>query len=184
MTRPIPSDAARLAERFTHGDPLRVLVLTLSDRAHAGEYADRSGPLLVEHLEAFARPRGIALAVERAVLPDDPEALRTRIVETCERGDHVVFMTGGTGVGPRDCTPDVVLELADKTIPGIMEAIRLKYGAEKPLALLSRTVAAVRGTTLLYALPGSPKGVAEYMTEIVLTLEHLLVVLHGLGAHE
>src|SRR5690606_26652740 len=122
--------------------------------------------------------------VEKDVLPDDPETLRARILEACNRGDHIIFMTGGTGVGPRDCTPDVVLELADKTIPGIMEAIRLKYGTEKPLALLSRTVAAVRGTTLLYALPGTPKAVAEYMTEIALTLEHLLVVLHDLGAHE
>ena len=94
-----------------------------------------------------------------------------------------MFTTGGTGVGPRDVTPDVVAALADKTIPGIMDAIRIKYGAAKPNALLSRSVAAVIRSTLVYTLPGSVRAVEEYMDEILKTLEHLIFTLHGLDLH-
>ena len=81
----------------------------------------------------------------------------------------------------RDITPDVVLKFADKTIPGIMEYIRLKYGEIIPAALLSRSVAAVKKNTIIYTLPGSVKAVTEYTTEIMKTMEHSLLMLHGLG---
>ena len=120
-----------------------------------------------------------------ALLLGEPEA--ERVAEVLERarddGVHVVFTTGGTGVGPRDNTPDVVLDMADKVIPGIMELIRMKYGADKPCALISRTVAATLGTMLVYTLPGSTKGVDDYMGEILKSIEHVLCVLHGLDAH-
>ena len=95
----------------------------------------------------------------------------------------MIFTTGGTGVGPRDITPDVVTELCDKFIPGIMDHIRLKFGADKPNALLSRSVAGVAGSTLIYTLPGSVRAVQEYMQEILKTLEHLILTLHGLDDH-
>jgi molybdenum cofactor synthesis domain-containing protein len=184
MAKTGPTERERLAAHFTETSPLRVLVVTMSDRAHAGVYEDRSGPLLAEHVEAFCTERDMGLDLERRVLPDDADGLYETIIQACEAGAHVVFTTGGTGVGPRDNTTEVILDLAEKEIPGIMELIRMKYGADKPCALLSRTVAAVRGGTLLYALPGSTKGVTEYMTEIAKTLQHLLVVLHELDPHE
>ena len=98
-------------------------------------------------------------------------------------GAHALFTTGGTGLGSRDIAPDVVSEAADRFIPGIMELIRVKYGAEKPVALLSRSVAATKGTMIMYTLPGSPKAVDEYMTEILKTFSHLLCVIHGIEAH-
>jgi molybdenum cofactor synthesis domain-containing protein len=98
-------------------------------------------------------------------------------------GVDVVFTTGSTGVGPRDIAPEVVLAMADKTIPGIMEHIRITYGRKHPNALLSRSVAAIAGRMLVYTLPGSVKAVQEYMSEIVTTLEHLLLTLHGVDPH-
>jgi molybdenum cofactor synthesis domain-containing protein len=95
----------------------------------------------------------------------------------------VVFTTGGTGIGPKDFTPEVVKSYIDMEIPGIMESIRMKYGLEKPNALLSRGVAGVMDETLLYALPGSVKAVNEYMTEITNTLQHLIFMLHALDVH-
>jgi len=161
---------------------LRALVVTLSDRASRGEYEDRSGPcveaLLVEH---FARTRW-RLQTRRTVLPDDADALRALLTAEAP-GCDVIVTTGGTGIGPRDITPDVVAELADRLIPGVMEAIRVTSGAAHPSALLSRSLAAVRGRTLIYALPGSVRAVQEYLTEILRSLEHAVCMVHGLDTH-
>jgi molybdopterin adenylyltransferase len=94
-----------------------------------------------------------------------------------------VITTGGTGISPRDITVESVKSLIDKEIPGIMEMIRVKYGADKPNALLSRGVAGLTGNTFVYTLPGSVKGVSEYMTEILKTNDHLVYMLNGLDAH-
>jgi len=95
-----------------------------------------------------------------------------------------VITTGGTGVGPRDITPETVAGVFEKIIPGIMENIRMKFGQAKPNALLSRSVAAVGGQTQCYALPGSVRAVDEYMGEILKTLEHVIYMLHGLDVHK
>jgi len=163
--------------------PLRFLILTLSDRAAAGEYADRSGPRIRELLEAFFAGRRWHPQLETALIPDSAEGLRRHVRTALEAGVDVIFTTGGTGVGPRDITPDTVAPLCDKLIPGIMENIRTKFGAEKPNALLSRAVAGVAGKTQIYTLPGSPRAVEEYLGEILKTLEHLIFMLHGLDAH-
>lgn len=161
---------------------LRCLVVTLSDRASRGDYEDRSGPraqaLLQEH---FAATRW-RLEVRGTVLPDDADALRALLLAEAPACDLIVT-TGGTGLGPRDITPDVVSELADRLVPGVMEAIRVKFGAEHPGALLSRGVAAVLGQTLVYTLPGSPRAVDEYMGEILRTVEHAIRMVHGLDVH-
>jgi molybdopterin adenylyltransferase len=171
-----PGDPGRWIPR-----PLRAAVLTLSDRAHAGEYEDRSGPRVRELLEAHFGATRWHLESTVTVLPDDADRLATTLTQLRDDGVDLVFTTGGTGVGPRDITPDVVTDLADKLVPGIMDAIRLKYGTEKPNALLSRSVAAVLGGSLVYALPGSVRAVDEYMEEILRTTEHLIKMLHGLG---
>jgi len=159
----------------------RAAVLTLSDRAHAGEYEDRSGPRVRELLEGHFGATRWHLEATVTVLPDDTEQLRETLLGLRDDGVDLVITTGGTGVGPRDVTPDVVTGLADKMIPGIMDAIRLKYGADKPNALLSRSVAAVMGGSLVYAIPGSVRAVDEYMAEILKTTEHLVKMLHGIG---
>jgi len=161
---------------------LRCLVVTLSDRASRGEYEDRSGPrvqtLLADH---FAGSRW-RLAMRGVVLPDDADVLRALLVAEAPDCD-VIVTTGGTGIGPRDITPDVVAGLADRQIPGVMEAIRVSCGAEHPSALLSRSVAAVMGRTLIYTLPGSVRAVEEYLAEILRTLEHAVCMVHGLDTH-
>jgi len=163
--------------------PLRLRVVTMSDRAYRGVYEDRSGPRVRTLAEAFLEGKRWHPQFDVTVLPDDAERLRTELETARDGAVDVVFITGGTGIGPRDVTPEVVTALADKIIPGVMEHIRLKFGAEKPNALLSRSIAAVMGYTLVYALPGSVRAVDEYMGEIVKTLEHAICMLHGLDVH-
>jgi len=131
--------------------PLKFLVITLSDRAFVGEYADRSGPRVRELLEAFLAGKRWHPRIEQTVLPDDAERLRAELVGAMDEGADVIITTGGTGVGPRDITPETVAGICDKLIPGIMEAIRVKFGAQNPNALLTRSIAGVRGQTLIYA---------------------------------
>jgi len=161
----------------------KINVITLSDRAFKGIYEDRSGPRIIELAEAYLEKKGERFEIEHTIIPDDPDSLLVLLEKAKEEKVDVVFTTGGTGIGPRDFTPEVVNSLLDKEIPGIMEMIRMKYGIEKPNAYLSRGVAGVMGETLVYALPGSVKAVNEYMTEILKTLMHLFYMLHGIDAH-
>ena len=161
----------------------KVLVITLSDRASRGEYSDRSGPRIEQLLDSFFENMKWAYAVERKLIPDDAAALKALLEEAKLAETDIVITTGGTGIGPRDITPDVVKSLLDKEIPGVMELIRFKYGSLKPNALLSRAVAGVMKRTLVYTLPGSVKAVEEYMTEITPTLRHSIYMLHNLDAH-
>lgn len=163
--------------------PLRIRILTLSDRASEGEYEDRGGPRIDEWLTRHFGGADFPVKTTVDIIPDDEEKLLAFLNDAREGEIDVVFTTGGTGVGPRDITPDVVTQFADRLIPGIMEHIRLKFGANNPHALISRSVAAVAGRTLIYALPGSPKAVDEYMEEILRTLDHLIEVVQGADAH-
>jgi len=163
--------------------PLRVQVITLSDRAARGQSPDRSGPRLRELLEAFFAGKRWHPDIKSALLPDDAAQLRAALSGAISAGADLIFTTGGTGVGPRDITPETVLSVAEKQVPGIMENIRAKFGADKPQALLSRSVAATAGTTQLYALPGSVRAVEEYMGEILKTVEHMIYMLHALDVH-
>jgi molybdenum cofactor synthesis domain-containing protein len=162
---------------------LRCLVITLSDRASSGVYADRSGPRICELLETFFSSRGVAYVIEHRLLPDDAGQLRGAVLGGKEQGLDAIITTGGTGVGPRDIAPDTIAPLCDKLIPGIMEHIRAKFGANNPRARLSRAIAGVAGTTQIYTLPGSVRAVEEYMPEVLATLEHIADTLHGADAH-
>lgn len=169
-------DPAELIERT-----FAVHIVTLSDRAAAGDYEDRSGPRIAELVAAkFAGTRW-HIAIDRTVIPDDPQMLTKILERDRDEATDVVITTGGTGIGPRDITPEVIFEFADAEIPGVMEYIRIKYGADKPSALLSRSIAAVMGDTLVFALPGSVRAAEEYMTEILKVLEHAVLMRHGLG---
>lgn len=162
---------------------MHVKIITLSDRAASGKYPDRSGPKIEELMRVFAKEAGWTIQLEHELIPDDAETLHNVLIEALSSGVDIILSTGGTGVSPRDCTPEVVLGLADKEMPGIMEHIRWKYGQDNPMAYLSRSVAVTVGETLIYTLPGSVKAVEEYMAEIVQTLEHLLLTLRGLQVH-
>jgi len=161
----------------------KVLIITLSDRASRGEYGDRSGPKIEQILSAFFETEGWKSTIDRKLIPDDTDTLKSLLEEARQNQIDIVITTGGTGIGPRDITPDVVKPFIDKEIPGIMELIRFKYGSLKPNALLSRAVAGVMNSTLIYTLPGSVKAVDEYMTEITPTLRHSIYMLHNLDAH-
>ena len=182
FTRVIQAGSLQAGDSIEHkAHPLTAKVITLSDRASRGEYEDRSGPAIVECLQAHFKPRHWGLTIESALLPDDAALLKETLLKS--QAD-VIFTTGGTGIGPRDVTPDVVRDLLDKEIPGIMEFIRLKYGATIPSALLSRSVSGVMGRTLVFTLPGSVKAVKEYMEEILKILEHSLHMLSAVDIHE
>lgn len=163
-------------------DRFRVLVITLSDRAYRGEYEDLSGPAVINHVREIMEKAGWEYEVNLSLLPDDREILREAIDKAAEM--DLVITTGGTGIGPRDNTPDVIRPMLTKEIPGIMEMIRVKYGTMNAGALLSRAVAGVRGKTVVYTLPGSVKAVNEYMSEISKTLEHTFQMLYGIDRHK
>jgi molybdenum cofactor synthesis domain-containing protein len=158
---------------------LSVLIITLSDRASSGVYADRSGPRIREMLDDYFAGRKINATIENRLLPDDAGQLRNEILHGIQEGIDVIFTTGGTGVGPRDITPDTVVPLCDRLLPGIMEHIRVKFGTANPRARLSRAVAGIAGKTQIYTLPGSVRAVDEYVPEILATLEHVAEVLRG-----
>ena len=160
----------------------KVLIITLSDRASTGEYEDLSGPRVRERLEEFFSSSGLKCQTELQLIPDDSEKLH-RILSGGSGKYDLIVTTGGTGIGPRDITVDTVRPLLDKEIPGIMEYIRVKYGAEKPGAPLSRGVAGILGKSLVYTLPGSVRAVDEYLDVIVKTLLHTFYMQHGIDMH-
>lgn len=167
----------KLPEKF------KALIITLSDRAAAGEYDDLSGPRVREMLEAYFKEAGWYLETVAEIIPDDRSKLR-QLLNEASQDYNIIITTGGTGIGPRDITVDVVRDLIDFEIPGIMDLIRIKYGMEKPNALLSRSVAGIIGHSLVYTLPGSVRAVNEYMTEILKTLQHAIYMQYGIDAHE
>ena len=161
----------------------RILIVTLSDRASRGEYEDISGPRAGELAADFFKSIDAKFTITFQLLPDEPELLRSKILDASHRHD-IIITTGGTGIGPRDITPDTVRPLLSMELPGIMEHIRVKFGAEKPTALLSRSIAGVIGRCLIYTLPGSVKAVNEYMGEITKTIEHSFNMLYGTDKHK
>lgn len=161
----------------------KVSVITLSDRVSSGVYEDRSGPYLEKRLKAFFSEHNRAHAIDRIIIPDDADLLSEHLSNAFDNEQDAIFTTGGTGIGPRDITPDIIKEYIDKELPGIMELVRYKYGSDKPQALLSRSIAGVKGKMLIYSIPGSAKAVEEYMNEILPTLMHSFYMVNGLDMH-
>jgi molybdopterin adenylyltransferase len=162
---------------------LTAWVTTDSDRASSGKYEDRSGPRATELLEQHMRGNAWQVDCRNHIVPDEPHQLAALLEQAKDAGVDIVITTGGTGIGPRDTTPDVVKEYLGKELPGIMEYIRVTYGREHPAALLSRSVAGVMGRSLVYTLPGSVRAVEQYMAELLKTMEHLVYTLRGLDIH-
>ena len=127
-----------------HPRPLKIKVITLSDRAAAGEYQDQSGPAISQLLINHFNDKRWHTEFSNVIIPDNADQLWEELLKCEEESVDIVFTTGGTGIGPRDITPDVIEKYADRFIPGIMDFIRNKYGDTIPSALLSRSVAAVK----------------------------------------
>jgi len=161
--------------------PFTVRVITISDRAHAGVYEDISGPRITELVKAGFSTKRYHLKTIYQLLPDDQAAIEAALRSAVEAGDDLIFTTGGTGIGPRDVTPEAVMAVADKILPGVMDHIRLKYGAEKPNALFSRSLCAISGSSSIFALPGSVRAVEEYMRELLGMIDHMVIMIHGIG---
>lgn len=160
-----------------------VKIITLSDRAFEGIYTDRSGPKIKEILEEFFNSKSRMHNVEIIVIPDEKEHLEKLLKELLDKNYDIIITTGGTGIGPRDITPDVISKYIQKEIPGIMDLIRYKFGSEKPSALISRSVAGINNKTQIYTLPGSVKAVEEYMSEIQKHILHIIYMLNVLDLH-
>ncbi len=160
-----------------------VLIITLSDRAHRGEYKDLSGPLIQEKLSDFFSSEGWDYNINLNLIPDDVSVFRELLISAASVY-NIIITTGGTGIGPRDITVETVTPLLKKEIPGIMEFIRIKHGAENPNALLSGGVAGIIGKALIYTLPGSVKAVSEYLNEILKTFKHSIYMQYGIDSHE
>lgn len=154
---------------------MRIAVLTISDSVAKGEREDLSGPALV------AACRGLGWEITSTLrVADDPANIREQLRALADSGRvDVVLTTGGTGLGPRDNTPEATLAIADRIVPGLGEEMRRKGLEKTPTAVLSRSTAAVRGQTLLVNLPGSPKGATESLDAIAHLLPHAVHVLHG-----
>ncbi|MBK9292508.1 MAG: molybdenum cofactor synthesis protein [Bacteroidetes bacterium] len=184
FARVIREGLVRPGESFRYAPKVfRAMVITLSDRASRGEYDDLSGKEIVELLSGFLTSAGWKSDICREVIPDDADRLAQLLDEAKNQHIDLVFTTGGTGIGPRDISPDVARKFIDKEIPGIMEHIRWKYGQEKPQALSSRSICGTMDQTLVFVLPGSVRAVKEYMGEILRSLKHLIFMLKGIDIH-
>jgi molybdopterin adenylyltransferase len=163
--------------------PLKIQIITLSDRAAAGVYTDRSGPRVETLLADHFKETRWHLQILRDVIPDEPSALEDLIKKAVTDEADIILTLGSTGVGPRDIAPEIVESTCDKLIPGVMEFIRVKYGETIPSARLSRSVAGLIGQTQIYTLPGSVRAVDQYMEEILKTVEHTIFMVCGLDVH-
>jgi molybdenum cofactor synthesis domain-containing protein len=154
-------------------------VLTISDSASSGQRADRSGPAVRERLEQL----GWSVSVVE-VIPDEAGEISARLSTLADGGQvAAIFTTGGTGVAPRDVTPEATRAVVDREIPGFGEVMRARGRESTPLAALSRSMAGTRGTVLIVNLPGSPKAAVESLNAIVELVPHVLELLTGQTEH-
>jgi molybdenum cofactor synthesis domain-containing protein len=153
----------------------RAAVLTVSDKGSRGEREDQSGSLLAELIKDLG-----GTVVERRIVPDEREQIASTLKELARIAD-LVISTGGTGIGPRDVTPEATRSVIERELPGISEAMRMKSLEVAPTAMLSRAVAGTLGCALVINFPGSPKAVRECFAFIKSALPHAMELLRGSG---
>ena len=154
---------------------MKIAVVTISDSVARGERADASGPAVV------ARCKELGWVVDTShLIPDDSSEIQSLLRRlTDEEHADLVLTTGGTGLGPRDVTPEATQAIADKMIPGFAEEMRRKGMEKTSRAILSRSSAAIRGNTLILNFPGSPKGAVESLDAVSHLIVHAIQIIHG-----
>ena len=156
-----------------------VAVLTVSDRCSQGQATDTAGPAVV----ALLQEQWPAATIHSGLVPDEEAQIATYLEQQSEGGASLILTVGGTGLGPRDRTPEATLRVLDRQAPGLSEAMRSKGSESNPYAWLSRGVAGLRGSTLIVNLPGSLPGAMESLASILSLLRHALEVASGSQRH-
>ena len=154
---------------------MRVSVITISDRASRGEYPDGSGP----EIEGLLREAYPAAEIQRQVVADDRGAIRQAL--EAHAGSDWILTTGGTGIGPRDVTPEVTVAFCERPLPGIAEALRRESSRETPFAVLSRGAAGLKGRCIVVNFPGSVKAVRLCTRVLLPVMEHGIGMMAGEG---
>jgi molybdenum cofactor synthesis domain-containing protein len=154
-------------------------VLTISDRCSRGLLTDTAGPAAV----ALLKGQWPEAEIRTGLLPDDEDAIARRLEELSREGARLVLTVGGTGLGPRDRTPEATRRVIDREAPGLAEAMRSNGAERNPYAWLSRGVAGLRGSTLMVNLPGSKRGAEQSLASILALLRHGLEVADGGQSH-
>jgi molybdopterin adenylyltransferase len=161
---------------------IRVAIVTISDKSSAGQRADAGGPAIRDALVSNGLQWN---ETDYRIVPDDEQAIGEALFHLSERGDvDLILTTGGTGLAPRDVTPQITLRSIDYEVPGIAEAMRAASLQVTPMGMLSRGIAGVRKRTLIINLPGNPKAVRENLAAIAPALQHAVDTLRGeVGEH-
>ena len=157
---------------------MKAVVITVSYSRHAGQNPDQSGPAVASLL----RKAGYELAPV-TIVPDERDQIGAAIKDAVVAGYALIVTTGGTGLGPRDVTPEATAAVLDFEVPGLAEAMRAAGLQKTPLAALSRAVAGVRGGSLIVNLPGSVRGATESLEAVLPALEHAVRLTRGETAH-
>ncbi len=150
-------------------------IITISDGVWRGERPDESGKAIRESLSGVE-----CRVVKYEVIPDEVKTISSKLAEWADGGTmDVILTTGGTGLAPRDVTPEATLSIVDKVVPGLSEMMRVQTFAKTPFSMLSRAVAGVRGKCLIINLPGSPKAVRECLEVILPAVPHAVQIIKG-----
>jgi molybdenum cofactor synthesis domain-containing protein len=165
--------------KFLHGAAIQAAVVTISDRCAAGTLRDTAGPAVASIL---ILELGAQIAATR-VLPDEAEVIAAELTDLCDGTIDLVITVGGTGIAPRDVTPEATRAVLDREVPGLAEAMRAASARITPNALLSRAVTGIRAQSLIVNLPGSLKAATENLRAILPTLPHAVTMLRGDIAH-
>lgn len=149
----------------------RIAIVTVSDRASRGEYEDKGGP----GAESWLRDVVVSpIEIDRHIIPDGRECVAVKLRELADNGADLILVTGGTGPAPRDQTPEAVMDVADKELPGFGEEMRRASLTEVPTAILSRQTAVIRGETLIITIPGKPSAIATCMNAVFAAVPYCL----------
>lgn len=155
-------------------------VVTVSDSASSGHREDTSG----DSLQSLLENAGFDVRY-REVVPDEKQLIRSVLERLCSMRDvHLIITTGGTGIGPRDVTPEATLEVVERQLPGMAEAMRMESLKKTPFAMTSRQIVGVFQTTLIINMPGSPKAVEECFNVVRPVLHHVVDLIHGHTQHK